>query len=54
MQDILTLGKINSVERSIIQEKTEEYLSHLPKDIRDTLFKLYEEDFILGGYDFTP
>ena len=54
MQDILTLGKINSVERSIIQEKTEEYLSHLPKNIRDTLFKLYEEDFILGGYDFTP
>ena len=54
MQDILTLGKINSVEGSIIQEKTEEYLSHLPKDISNTLYKLYEEDFILGGYDFTP
>lgn len=52
MQDILAIGKINSVESSNTQQKTKEYLSHLPKGIRDTLYKLYEEDCILGGYDF--
>ena len=52
MEDILAIGKINSVESLITQEKTKEYLSHLPKDIRDKLFKSYEEDYLLGGYDF--
>ena len=50
MQNILSVGKINSAGNFDTAEKTKEYMSNLPNATVNVLLELYQEDFELGGY----
>ena len=51
MKNILSIGKINSAGNFDTTTKTKEYMSHLPKATVNVLIELYQEDFVLGGYN---